>query len=461
MACGGEGWQARGLRATLIPLSEPKTCPPAERHMKSNLTPRMQHLRDQALKAMERMEPRGSADAWADLGLPRLLEELRIYQEELEIQNGELMLAHTKAEASRAHYQLLFSLLPMPVLLIEGFGVVVEDNDASQDWLGPPKHYQHHDLRLNRALSRQDRPRLNRLLSTLEPLRRGVLTEVVLTAFDQRERRVDVHVARLPADFHQEARFLAVLQDRSVEKARLSEHSVFNALLDSSEDLTLAVDPYGRLMLANQAFLARTGLQRDKAMGRKLDDLLPGVAATLGLTREAFAPMETCVSDAWEDRVRWPGALQPEALTLRRFPIRNKRGDLLGLAVNGRAEDADRSATAGEGLWQALPLAAVATDVQGRIHRANGAFEALTGLSQAALSGHTLMQVLVDRTQAPAQALADVLTRGASASSWRGPLRLRRADGAWVTVSTWVRPSPPPDPGHVWLFDPGPDPAQA
>ena len=198
------------------------------------------------------------------MDLPRLMEELRIYHEELEIQNDELSVAHTRADSARTRYQLLFSVLPMPALVVDVFGVVMEDNDSCQDWLGPTRKYQHHDLRFSQALNRHDRPRLSRLLASLEPMRKGLLTNLSLTTFDQKERQVDAHIARLPQDFHEDSRFLVVLLDRSLESARLAEQGLFNALLDSSDDLIYATDAIGRIMLANAVFLGVLGLSRDQ-----------------------------------------------------------------------------------------------------------------------------------------------------------------------------------------------------
>ncbi|MDP2415990.1 MAG: PAS domain-containing protein, partial [Hydrogenophaga sp.] len=347
---------------------------------------RITSLREQAQLAMSRMGPSVSKQAFESMELPRLLEELRIYHEELEIQNEELSIAHTKSDAARARYQLLFNLMPIPTLLLEGFGVIVEDNDASQDWLGPPRRYQHHDLRLNQALSREDRPRLNRMLSLLEPMGKGALSNLALTGFDQSERRVDLHAARLPQDFHQESRFLIVLLDRTLEKARLSEHGVFNALLDSSEDVTFATDPYGRLMLANQTFLSRLGVARERALGRKLAELLPPSASGLYVTQGEERPSQ--YPDSSFENVLWPGETLPTHMAVRRFPIRNRRNEIIGHATTCRDTAQEQSNTGVEDLayeaLMAMPLAVAICNEQGLLEAVNTAFESQTGFSTAA-----------------------------------------------------------------------------
>jgi PAS domain S-box-containing protein len=420
---------------------------------------RLNTLREQAQLAMSRMGPSAAQQAFESMDLPRLIEELRIYHEELEIQNEELSVAHTKSDAARSRYQLLFSLMPIPTLLLEGFGVIVEDNDASQDWLGPPRRYQHHDLRLNQALSREDRPRLNRMLSLLEPMSKGSLSNLALTGFDQSERRVDLHAARLPQDFHQESRFLIVLLDRTVEKARLSEHGVFNALLDSSEDLTFATDPYGRLMLANQAFLGRLGVARERALGRKLTELLPPSAAALYLQQRDDQPAVQHLHSSFET-VQWPGDDTASPLAVRRFPIRNRRNEIIGHATTCRDSAQEQADAGAEDLahraLMELPLAVAICNEQGLFETVNACFEAQTGFSGAALTGRSMDRIFPPEN--PDAAMASVWSRLRDQAAWQGPRALRRSDGRMWPVQA-VAQRLKPKTGHsptlaVWVFYP-------
>lgn len=419
---------------------------------------RLISLREQAQLAMSRMGPTATPQAFEAMELPRLIEELRVYHEELQIQNEELSLAHTKSDSARAHYQLLFNLMPTPTLLLESFGVIVEDNDASQDWLGPPRRYQHHDLRLNQALAREDRPRLNRMLSLLEPGGKGALNNLTLTGFDQSERRVDLSAARLPQDFHQESRFVIVLLDRTIEKARQSEHGVFNALLDSSEDLTFATDPYGRLMLANQRFLSRLGISRERALGRKLAELLPPSASSLFLNKGEERPLQ--YPDSSHESVQWTGETSPSQLSVRRFPIRNRRNEIIGHATTCRDTAQEHPHAAVEelayGTLMALPLAVAICNEQGVIQAVNTAFESQTGFSVAALTGRILDRIFPPEN--PDSAMPKVWTQLLNESPWQGPRPLRRYDGQLLFLQASVQrfnPSSRSAPSlAVWVFFP-------
>ena len=72
-----------------------------------------------------------TADA-RELKSERLLEELRIYQTELEIQNQELVGAQAEIASGLAKYRNLFEQLPLTGLLIDGRGFIVEANEQAR-----------------------------------------------------------------------------------------------------------------------------------------------------------------------------------------------------------------------------------------------------------------------------------------------------------------------------------------
>ncbi len=65
-----------------------------------------------------------------------LLEELLIYQVELEVQNGELRETQGELEISRNRYFELFDLAPVGYLTLDRRGVIVEANFTSSEMLG-------------------------------------------------------------------------------------------------------------------------------------------------------------------------------------------------------------------------------------------------------------------------------------------------------------------------------------
>jgi PAS domain S-box-containing protein len=66
----------------------------------------------------------------------RLLEELRIYQTELEIQNQDLRAAQNVAEEALRKYKWLFENMPLHGLIVDGQGFVVEGNALAREQFG-------------------------------------------------------------------------------------------------------------------------------------------------------------------------------------------------------------------------------------------------------------------------------------------------------------------------------------
>lgn len=413
-------------------------------------------LRNQAQQALEQLSQEHTPAEWAAFDMPRLLEELRIYQVELELQNEELVSSQMRAESALSRYRLLFGLLPLPTLLVDGFGVVQEDNDASQDWLGPVKRYQHHDLRLTQSIDRTDRPRLSKLLVTLEPGRKGVLSGLSLKGFDQRERLVDLYIARLPQDFHTDPRFLVVLLDRSPDAARLSEQYLFQSLLDSSDDLIYATDVHGRLMLANQSFFGLAGVTRERALGRKASGFWP--LSNMPAHQEA----EHKVLDQGEsinlvEDVQWTIHEHPMRLATRKFPLRSPRGDRVGVGSMSRDLSFDQEARSQPATWgmdalTVLPWPVAVTDESARVVGINPAFETASGFSAKALVQRSMDALLFsDPVADPASGRASALRT--HMLPWSGQLHLRRSDGQPWSTTVEVRALPmSPQGGTYWLW---------
>ena len=88
-------------------------------------------LRQRAEQALARHgEPGLGVDA-----VNRLVEELRVYQTELELQNQELNDAQARLHQALDKYQSLFTLLPLPALLVDSLGFIVEANQAAMTQL--------------------------------------------------------------------------------------------------------------------------------------------------------------------------------------------------------------------------------------------------------------------------------------------------------------------------------------
>lgn len=77
-----------------------------------------------------------------------LIENLRIYQAELEIQNEELRSAQLKSANLFERYVRLFAAMPIAALVIDRIGLILDINQAAVDLFGlSERHLRHHYLR--------------------------------------------------------------------------------------------------------------------------------------------------------------------------------------------------------------------------------------------------------------------------------------------------------------------------
>ena len=127
---------------------------------------RLQHLRERAQAALSRGDaaaaPLGAA-AQAEVGA--LIEELRVYQAELEIQNQELSAAQQRTESLRDRFTRLFTALPLPALVVDERGVVCEANREARRLFAIGG--QAGGRSIHRLLTDRDDSALGRLLETV------------------------------------------------------------------------------------------------------------------------------------------------------------------------------------------------------------------------------------------------------------------------------------------------------
>lgn len=76
------------------------------------------------------------AIARGDATLAELVENLRIYQIELQMQAEELQRSQARTQQALDRFALLFARLPVPALLIDANGVVVESNRRAEETFG-------------------------------------------------------------------------------------------------------------------------------------------------------------------------------------------------------------------------------------------------------------------------------------------------------------------------------------
>lgn len=180
---------------------------------------RIEQLRQRATEALLRSA--SSVDAVPDVarrGVTSVIEELRIYQAELELQNQELAQAQAMAETERAHYLALFESLPVPAIVTEPSGVTMQANAAARALFGMTQA-QFHRHSIFRLLAQPDQPGLAALLAQDGPLAPGRARPVRLRTVEDDDHEFMVRAVALPGSFHIDPHRVLLLEDQSAQRA--------------------------------------------------------------------------------------------------------------------------------------------------------------------------------------------------------------------------------------------------
>ena len=182
----------------------------------------------------------GSVHGTSAVDVAKLIEDLRTYQVELEVQNEELRSAQQALEFAHSRYQTLFGQMPLPAMVLDRNGMVEQSNDAANTLLGYRKAGQTLDNRFFRRLARADAARLHVATSALVHGDPQVVPRVALHAQGQPPLTFDLHLIKLPQTYHLDHRVMALMVDCTAEVAREQDQHFYSMLLNSSEDLVYA-----------------------------------------------------------------------------------------------------------------------------------------------------------------------------------------------------------------------------
>ena len=404
--------------------------------------PRLQRLDLLRLKAQHLADDQaplhsGTDEAWAQQAL---LEDLRVHQLELEVQNEELRRAQQEAELSRARYRSIFEQLPLPALVLDPKGRVEQSNARVTALLGSAAPYTPIDNRLFEHLGRDDRARLHVALRDFVPGQSVVLERLSLNVPGQATAVVDAHLIQLAPDAHAEPQLLVLLVDRSAEVLRDRERSFFSAMLDSSDSLIYAADTQGLMLLANRAWLQFLGHSAAQVIGHRREDFLPLRDAALH-NRSDQAVLLSGEPVTLEEVVHTGGAHRAVELLTRKFALRDTEGRIYGIgavATDITELKAQHSqARLSESVFLMASEAIIVTDPDARIERVNPAFTAQSGFSAQAVMGH-----LASVIKSPAQdslVYEEMWKALLRVGRWAGELMNRAADGrdyaVWNSIS--------------------------
>ncbi|WP_082880122.1 EAL domain-containing protein [Methylomonas methanica] len=223
-------------------------------HQQVNLT----KLREMAEKVIEHGSSGLSSvpERFEEIDIGHLVEELRVYQTELEIQNQELNSAQSKISTALEQYRALFENLPLPGIILDSRGFIVEANRQACTFIG---------LRQNTALQHRSalqlfdqdsRSQIYQVLHDRTNLAPQILNLLGVKVGVAQTIPCDVHVIHLHEESEEDMRTLLVLVDQSTEVSlRESEYHLETIIKNEPECINI-LDAQGLLIQMNPAGLA-------------------------------------------------------------------------------------------------------------------------------------------------------------------------------------------------------------
>ena len=234
-------------------------------HTPVNLT----ELRERALRAIEESngELSDAPDSRAEGERRHLVEELRIYQAELEIQNQQLVGAQSEISLALEKYRTLFAHLPLPAVIIDGHGFIIDANLQATEFLGLSQNTALQRRSVIQLFDADSRSAIYQLLRDRSNVSAQNLHLLGVRAAGDETIPCDVHVVHLHEEAVPEGRTVLLLVDQSAAMAlRESEHNL-RSLADSSMGLIWAAGTDKLCYYFNKGWLKFTGRTLEEEHG--------------------------------------------------------------------------------------------------------------------------------------------------------------------------------------------------
>ena len=129
--------------------------------------------------------------------IPDMVEDLKIYQAELLMQNEELKQNQLKTENAMRRFVSLFDSLPLPALVIDELGIILECNDVAVRMFGLPNK-QWHSYFFPRLIAKEDQNRLRKLLSEAKDIGSTHDSLIHMLSLEGERFIVDLYIVLLP-----------------------------------------------------------------------------------------------------------------------------------------------------------------------------------------------------------------------------------------------------------------------
>ena len=326
----------------------------------------------------------------------QMIEDLRKYQAELEIQNTALRYSQQEAEGASERFATLFSNVPLALMVVDEEGLVLASNAMA--------------LRLFQP--RESDPPLNFLLpfvggthadevavSFLSAKSAGTseVSEVVFLAGSEGTFTGDLHIARIENPQDELAHFICAIIDQgpllaqrqalqesaSVLRQRnedllLSENRMA-AIINSSLDAILCIDEAQRITVFNPAATTLFSCPAPQALGSPLASFLPAVA---GILREGRLAAQSTLGEFQATNLHGDGIFVEISVSVERRLQQATQGSVTTIFARDltakKLAEAQRVALETQ-LRESQKMQAVGTMAGGIAHDFNNILSAILG----------------------------------------------------------------------------------
>jgi len=230
--------------------------------------------------------------------LPRMIEDLRKYQAELEIQNKALRFSQREAEGASERFLTLFSSVPLALMVVDENGLVLESNAMALKLFRPREQDPPLTFLLPLVSAAHTRQVADSFLAA-KAAGTAETSEVIFVAGSSGTFAGDLHVARIDTAPDELAHFICAIIDqgpllakrlalqesaaelrRRNEELHLSENRLA-AIINSSLDAIICVDANRSIRVFNPAAAALFQCPSSQALGSPLERFLPNAVDTL------------------------------------------------------------------------------------------------------------------------------------------------------------------------------------
>ncbi len=242
--------------------------------------------------------------------LPKLIDDLRAYQAELEAQNTALEYSRIAAEGASERFESLFSNVPLALMVVDEFGMVEQSNAMALRLFRPKES----DPPLNFLLPLVTPDHVERVQQALDEAKlkgHSDTSEVVFSSGLEARFTGDLHIARIQYSQDRELiHFICAVIDQGPllterralqerrralqesalalqqrnEELRLSENRLA-AIINSSLDAIICVDGEQRITVFNPAAAALFACPPEQALKTSLGRFLPEAIEAIAATR--------------------------------------------------------------------------------------------------------------------------------------------------------------------------------